>query len=70
MRAVHPDFASLNPSYSRKFHPRHHCGGTFTHAATSGLLAGTGLRQVAERSVGMMAALRLAPQYAVNSNSS
>ena len=40
----------------------HYCGGTLTHAATSGLLAGTGLRQVAERSVGIMAALRLAPQ--------
>jgi hypothetical protein len=39
-----------------------YCGGTFTHAATSGLLAGTGLRQVADRSVGMTAALRLTPQ--------
>jgi len=37
-------------------------GGIFTHAATSGLLAGTGLRQVADRSLGMTAALRLAPQ--------
>src|SRR5262249_38422560 len=38
--------------------PADYCGGTFTHAATSGLLAGTGLRQVADRSVGMTAALR------------
>jgi hypothetical protein len=45
-------------------------GGIFTHAATTGLLAGTGLRQVAARSVGMTAALRLAPQYAVSSISS
>src|SRR5690242_4136481 len=47
-----------------------YCGGMFTHAATSGLLAGTGLRQVAERSVAMIAALRLGPQYAVKSISS
>jgi hypothetical protein len=39
-----------------------YCSGMFTHAATSGLLAGTGLRQVADRSVGMIAALRLGPQ--------
>ena len=45
-------------------------GGIFTHAATSGLLAGTGLRQVAARSLGMTAALRRAPQYAVKSSSS
>ena len=45
-------------------------GGIFTHAATSGLLAGTGLRQVAARSLGMTAALRLTPQYAVKSSSS
>jgi hypothetical protein len=37
-------------------------GGIFTHAATTGLLAGTGLRQVADRSLGMTAALRRAPQ--------
>jgi hypothetical protein len=37
-------------------------GGSFMHIATTGLLAGTGLRQVAERSVGMTAALRRAPQ--------
>ncbi|HMA70559.1 MAG TPA: hypothetical protein VKP67_03570, partial [Xanthobacteraceae bacterium] len=47
-----------------------YCGGIFTHAATSGLLAGTGLRQVAVRSLGMTAALRLTPQYAVKSSSS
>ena len=39
-----------------------YCGGIFMHIATTGLLAGTGLRQVAERSVGMTAALRRAPQ--------
>jgi hypothetical protein len=39
-----------------------YCAGIFTHAATRGLLAATGLRQVADRSVGMTAALRLAPQ--------
>jgi hypothetical protein len=39
-----------------------YCGGIFTQAATSGLLAGTGLRQVAARSLGMMAALRRGPQ--------
>jgi len=33
-------------------------------------LAGTGLRQVADRSVEMTAGLRLSPQYAVNSISS
>jgi hypothetical protein len=32
------------------------------HIATTGLLAGTGLRQVAERSVGMTAGARRAPQ--------
>jgi hypothetical protein len=37
-------------------------GGIFMHIATTGLLAGTGLRQLAERSVGMTAALRRAPQ--------
>jgi hypothetical protein len=47
-----------------------YCGGIFTHAATRGLLAGTGLRQVADRSVGMIAAFRLGPQYAVKSISS
>jgi len=47
-----------------------HYGGIFTHAATSGLLAGTGLRQVAARSLGMTAAFRRAPQYAVKSSSS
>src|SRR6266566_9555677 len=47
-----------------------YCGGIFTHAATRGLLAGTGLRQVADRSVGMTAAFRLGPQYAVKSISS
>jgi len=40
------------------------------HMATTGLLAGTGLRQVAARSLGMTAALRRAPQYAVKSSSS
>ena len=40
------------------------------HIATTGLLAGTGLRQVAARSLGMTAALRRAPQYAVKSSSS
>ena len=39
-----------------------YCGGIFMHIATTGLLAGTGLRQVAERSVGMTAGLRRAPQ--------
>ena len=33
-------------------------------------MAGTGLRQVAARSLGMTAALRRAPQYAVKSSSS
>src|SRR5262249_49593369 len=47
-----------------------YCGGIFTHAATSGLLAGTGLRQGAVRSLGMTAAVRLTPQYAGKSSSS
>jgi hypothetical protein len=62
----HGEFYGYTPSLgqrrSRKSTAHPYCGGTLTHAATSGLLAGTGLRQVAERSVGMMAALRLAPQ--------
>jgi hypothetical protein len=32
------------------------------HTATSGLFAGTGLRHVAARSVGIMAGFRLGPQ--------
>jgi hypothetical protein len=39
-----------------------YCDDIFTHAATSGLLAGTALRQVAERSLGITAAFRLGPQ--------
>jgi hypothetical protein len=37
-------------------------GDVCAHTATRGLFAGTGLRQVADRSVGMMAEFRLGPQ--------
>src|SRR5262249_184306 len=60
------DRVHRSPSVPRCSHRRRragsYCAGIFTHAATSGLLAGTGLRQVADRSVGMTAALRRAPQ--------
>src|SRR6476660_9533633 len=53
--------ASWAPSLVRR-QRTDYCGGIFMHIATTGLLAGTGLRQVAERSVGMTAGLRRAPQ--------
>ena len=47
---------------ARPLRCRYYGGGISAHTATRGLFTGIGLRQVADRSVGMIARFRLGPQ--------